>query len=141
MLMADMCFVMSGASHYSPVNSHSIHGGPGLLSVTAITLRRCHRSVAISCWFLIIFVNASAGTFGGAQELGVEAMGPFTPYFAKAHGNSRDVIAHLDVLVRPQLASEKGSPERQCCHLSCDVTNISLTLYSAKLSAAKQSVS
>ena len=72
---------------------------------------------------------------------GVEAMGPFTHYVVKARGNSRDVIVHLDVLVRSQLASEKGSPERRCGHRSCDVTNISLTLYSAKLSAAKQSVS
>jgi hypothetical protein len=44
---------------------------------------------------------------------GVEVMEPFTHYVVKAHGNSRDVIVHLDVLVRSQLASEKGSPERR----------------------------
>ena len=103
--------------------------------------RRCHRSVAISCWFLIIFVNASSCTFGSAQELGVEAMRPFTHYVVKAHGNSRDVIVHLIVLVRSQLASEKVSPKRRCDHRSCDVTGISLTFCSAKLSAGKQSVS
>jgi hypothetical protein len=86
-------------------------------------------------------VSASSGTFGSAQELGVEAMGPFTHYVVKAHGNSRDVIAHLDALVRSQLASEKVSPERRCGHRFCNVTDISLTLYSAKLSAGKQSVS
>jgi hypothetical protein len=63
-------------------------------------------------------VNASSGTSGSAQELGVEAMGPFTHYVVKAHGNSRDVIVYLDVLFRSQLASEKGSPERRCGHRS-----------------------
>jgi len=52
-------------------------------------------------------VNVPSGTFGSAQELGVEAMGPFTHYVVKAHGNSRDVIVDLDVLVRSQLAGEK----------------------------------
>jgi hypothetical protein len=68
-------------------------------------------------------------------------MGPFTRYVVKARGNSRNVVVHLDVLVRSQLASEKVSPERRCDHRPCDVTDISLTLYSAKLSAGKQSVS
>jgi hypothetical protein len=52
-------------------------------------------------------VSASSGTFGSAQELGVEAMGPFTHYVVKAHGNSRDVIAHLDALSDPSWRARK----------------------------------